>query len=186
MSDAVIQKTGIESDEWILGRSSAPVTVLEYGDFECPFCAAARPVLEGLAAENADTIRLIYRHFPIRSLHPHAQRAAEAAEAAGAQGKFWEMHDMLFAHQRRLEYDDLLEYATAIGVDTGRFDDELRSHAYLPEVKRDFRRGILDGVNGTPTIFINGVRYDGARTRDALLVAIEQLTATRDERRGAD
>jgi protein-disulfide isomerase len=185
MSDQALQKTEITADDWILGRTVAPVTLLEYGDFECPFCAAARPVLEGLVVENADTIRLVYRHFPIRTLHPHAQLAAEAAEAAGAQGKFWEMHDMLFAHQRRLEYDDLLEYAAAIAVDTGRFDDELASHVYLAEVRRDFRRGVQDGVNGTPTIFINGVRYDGPRTREAMLDAIAELTGARGRRRGA-
>ncbi|MGH7553196.1 MAG: DsbA family protein [Longimicrobiales bacterium] len=185
MSNEALQKTEITSDDWILGRSGAPVTLLEYGDFECPFCAAARPMLENLVVENPDTIRLVYRHFPIRTLHPHAQRAAEAAEAAGAQGRFWEMHDMLFAHQRRLDYDDLLEYAAAIGVDTGRFDDELASHVYLSEIRRDFRHGIRDGVNGTPTIFINGVRYDGARKREAMLDAIAELSGTRGRRRGA-
>jgi len=168
-----IQKTQIEEDDWILGNEAAPVTLLEYGDFECPYCGMARPVLEGLVAEYPEDIRLVFRHFPISTTHPHARIAAESAEAAGAQGQFWEMHDMLFTHQDQLEFEDLRRYAHALGLDVKRFDREMMDRVYEPEVRRDFRRGIQDGVNGTPSIFINGLRYDGPRDRRSILAAIE-------------
>ena len=171
--DDRIQKTQIMPDDWIRGDVEAPVTILEYGDFECPYCAMARPELESLVAAYPDDIRLVFRHFPISTTHPHAKMAAEAAESAGAQGKFWEMHDMLFTHQDRLEFEDLRRYAHALGLDLRRFDEEMREHVYEPEVRRDVRRGIQDGVNGTPTIFINGLRYDGPRDRRSILAAIK-------------
>jgi protein-disulfide isomerase len=180
MLDDRMQRTRIARDDWGLGRSDAPVTVLEYGDFECPYCGAARPPLEALVAENPDTVRLIYRHFPIANLHPHATQAAEAAEAAGAQGKFWAMHDMLFSHQDALEYEDLRVYADEIGLDLVRFDQEMEARTYQLEVLKDLRRGIQDGVNGTPAIFINGLRYDGPRDDESMLTAVFALLAARD------
>jgi protein-disulfide isomerase len=170
-----LQRTQLTEDEWSFGRPDAPVTLLEYGDFECPHCAAARPVLEGLVAEDPKAIRLVYRHFPITTIHPHSLAAAEAAEAAGAQGKFWEMHDMLFTHQQQLEDEDLRAHAAAIDLDLRRFDRDMEEHVHLDEVKRDFHRGVQDGVNGTPTIFINGLRYDGPRDRVSILAAIAAL-----------
>jgi protein-disulfide isomerase len=170
--DDRVQKTQITAEDWILGRPDAPVTLLEYGDFECPYCAMARPVLESLVMDHHDTIRLVYRHFPITTAHPHAMMAAEAAEAAGAQGKFWKMHDMLFTYQQNLEVEDLRRYAQEIGLDVVRFDRELKAHLHRDEVRLDFRRGIQDGVNGTPTIFINRLRYDGPRDRESILAAI--------------
>ena len=175
--DDRIQKTQIAGDDWIRGRADAPVTILEYGDFECPYCAMARPVLEGLVNEYSEDIRLVYRHFPITTTHPHARIAAESAEAAGAQGKFWEMHDMLFTHQDRLEFEDLRRYAQAVGLDLRRFDQEMQNRVYEDEVRRDYRRGIQDGVNGTPSIFINGLRYDGPRDYGSILAAIESRVA---------
>lgn len=186
MLDDRLQKTDISKDDWILGTPDAPATILEYGDFECPYCGMAHPVLQALIADNPDLIRLVYRHFPITNIHPHALMAAEAAEAAGAQGKFWEMHDLLFTHQDRLDYEDLLEYAEAIGLDISRFDREMRANHYREEVKRDFRRGIQDGVNGTPTLFINRLRYDGPRDYDSMMAAITViLDAERERRRAA-
>ncbi len=170
--DDRIQKTQLTAADWSLGRPDAPVTMLEYGDFECPYCAAARPVLEGLVAEKPDQVRLVFRNFPITTTHPHAFQAAEAAETAGAQGEFWKMHDMLFTHQRDLEYSDLLQYASEIGLDEARFDQEMREHRYQDKVKQDFRLGIEDGANGTPTIFINRRRYDGPRDHASMLAAI--------------
>jgi protein-disulfide isomerase len=155
-----------------LGTRGCPVTLLEYGDFECPYCAMARPVLEGLVAEYPEDIRLVFRHFPVTTTHPHARIAAESAEAAGAQGQFWEMHDMLFTHQDRLAFEDLRRYAHALGLDLSRFDQEMVARVYQAEVQRDFRRGIQDGVNGTPSIFINGLRYDGPRDRASILSAV--------------
>jgi protein-disulfide isomerase len=181
-----LQKTKIMSDDWIRGRKDAPVTILEYGDFECPYCGMAFPELEAVLEGAPDTVRLVYRHFPLTTVHPHALPAAESAEAAGAQGKFWEMHDMLFTHQDALEDENLLEYADAIGLDVARFDREMQAHTYLEKVKQDFRHGIEDGVNGTPTLFINRIRYDGPRDRVALISAIEAiLEAGRTRKRAA-
>ena len=184
MYDERIQQTPITDDDWSYGSPDAAVTMLEYGDFECPYCAMARPVLESIVAEYPDTIRLIYRHFPITTIHPHAFLAAEAAEAAGAQGTFWKLHDMLFTHQQQLEYQDLLRYAQAIGLDVARFDQELQAHSYRDAVKLDFRRGVQDGVNGTPTIFINRRRYDGPRDRISMLTVIGSLMPARSRERG--
>jgi protein-disulfide isomerase len=168
-----IQKTEIMQDDWILGDVEAPVTMLEYGDFECPYCAMARPVLEGLVVDYPDMIRLVYRHFPVTTTHPHAALAAEAAEAAGAQDRFWEMHDMLFTNQDRLEFEDLRGYAQEIGLNGARFDQEMMAHVYRDEVRQDFQRGIQDGVNGTPSIFLNGLRYDGPRDYQSILAALK-------------
>ena len=172
MYEETLQRTLIDSGDWIRGARSAPVTMLEYGDFECPHCAAARLALEGLVEAAPDTIRLVYRHFPVTSIHPHAAMAAEAAEAAGAQGRFWQMHDMIFSSQPDLEYEDLRWCAEQVGCDMVRYEDELAARAYRDEVRRDFNRGIQDGVNGTPTIFINGRRHDGPRDPTSLAAAI--------------
>ena len=175
--DDRIQKTQITPDDWIRGDVEVPVTILEYGDFECPYCGMAYPVLEALVVDYPDMNQLVFRHFPITTTHPHAGLAAEAAEAAGAQGKFWEMHDTLFTNQDRLESEDLRDYAQEIGLNMSRFDQEMKSHAHQDEVRRDFRRGIQDGVNGTPTIFLNGLRYDGPRDYRSLLSVIESLVS---------
>jgi protein-disulfide isomerase len=175
MPDGAIQRTGIDEGDWIRGATDAPVTLLEYGDFECRACGAVRPVLHGLLERNARAVRLVYRHFPITTIHPHAAMAAEAAECAGAQGKFWLMHDMIFNNQPELEYEDLRWCAEAIGLDVLRFDDEMAAHLYRDEIRRDFRRGVQDGVNGTPTIFIEGHRYDGPRDEGAMDAAIAAL-----------
>lgn len=180
-----VQRTEISEYEWILGDVNAPVTILEYGDFECPYCRAARPVLRQLVDRNEGQVRLIYRHFPITSLHPHAELAAEASEAAGSQDLFWEMHDMIFTHQNALEFDNLVSYAEAVGADATRFADELARHMYLEEVRRDFEKGIIDGVNGTPTLFINGVRYDGPREYNLMQAAID-LALEQSGARAAD
>jgi protein-disulfide isomerase len=186
MAEVNVQKTKITSEDWIRGREDAPVTILEYGDFECPYCGMAFPELEAVLEEAPDAVRLIYRHFPITTIHPHALMAAESAEAAGAQGKFWEMHDALFTHQEALEYENLLEYAEAIGLDVARFDSEMQQQIYREEVRRDFRRGIEDGVNGTPTLFFNRIRYEGPRDRVSMLAEVAAvLEAERSRKRAA-
>lgn len=185
MLDDTMQKTEILEDDWIRGAEDAPVTLLEYGDFECPYCGMVFPVLHRLVDEDAETIRLVFRHFPNTNTHPHALPAAEAAEAAGAHGKFWKMHDMLFTHQDRLEDEDLLAYADAIGLETERFARELRTRRYREEVRRDFRRGIQDGVNGTPTLFINRLRYDGPRDYASMRAVIDAILEEEQGRRRA-
>jgi protein-disulfide isomerase len=117
-------------------------------------------------------LRFAYRHFPLSTAHPHAQRAAEAAEAAGAQNQFWEMHDVLFENQQALEDEDLAEYATALNLDVAQFISDLVEHVHAPRVREDFMSGVRSGVNGTPTFFINGVRHDGAFDFETLLNAI--------------
>jgi protein-disulfide isomerase len=178
MLDHRTQRTDVTDDDWILAeRADAPVTLVEYADFECPHCGKAAPEIEAVLSANPELVRLVYRSFPLQSIHPNAVIAAEAAEAAGAQGLFWEMHAMLFGHQGALDYDSLAWYARAIGLDFSRFDREMSSHVYLDDVRRDFRMGIRDGVNGTPTLFINGLRYDGPRDRMALRAAIANRLA---------
>jgi len=157
----------------IRGAPTAPVTLVEYGDFECPHCGQAHYILDELMEQMADQVRLVFRHFPLTQIHPHAQRAAEAAEAAAAQDAFWEMHDMLFENQDALDDESLLDYAQAIGLDTPRFQAELLRSVYTPRVKEDFLSGVRSGVNGTPTFFINGRRHDGPRDLESLALAIE-------------
>ena len=152
----------------------APVLLVEYGDYECPHCQEVYPILYELKERMGNRIAYVYRHFPISRQHPNAQLAAEAAEAAAAQGKFWEMHHRLFTHQNELEFDDLLRHARAIGLDTDRFRRELEEHTYAGRVREDFLSGVRSGVNGTPTFYINGTRYDGAWDFESLLEAIEK------------
>ncbi|MBN1963570.1 MAG: Na+/H+ antiporter NhaA [Anaerolineae bacterium] len=163
-----------EPRDHIMGRADAPVTLVEYGDYECPHCRQVNPVIAELQEALGDRLRYVFRHFPIRTSHVHAQLAAEAAEAAGAQGKYWEMHALLLDHQDRLERADLLRYAAEIGLDVARFEQALDDHTHQARVREDFTDGVRSGVNGTPTFFINGARYDGAWDLESLLEAIEK------------
>ncbi|HSB00694.1 MAG TPA: Na+/H+ antiporter NhaA, partial [Anaerolineales bacterium] len=152
----------------------APVMLVEYGDYECPHCQEVYPILYELKERMGNRVAYVYRHFPISRQHPNAQLAAEAAEAAAAQGKFWEMHHRLFTHQNELGFEDLLRHASAIGLDTDLFRRELEDHTYAERVREDFLSGVRSGVNGTPTFYINGTRYDGAWDFESLLEAIEK------------
>jgi NhaA family Na+:H+ antiporter len=153
---------------------NAPVVLVEYGDYECPHCQEVYPILYELKERMGNRLAYIYRHFPISRQHPNAQLAAEAAEAAAAQGKFWEMHHQLFTHQNELGFDDLLRHASAIGLDADLFRRELEEHTYTDRVREDFMSGVRSGVNGTPTFYINGTRYDGAWDLESLIEAIEK------------
>jgi protein-disulfide isomerase len=155
------------------GPDGAPVTLVEYGDYECPHCGRAHPIVQEVRRRMGRRLRFVFRNFPLAEAHPHAVRAAETAEAAAAQGKFWEMHDMLFEHQDALEDPDLLRYAKELGLNVGRLMEELAAGTYVERVRKDFRSGVRSGVNGTPTFFINGVRHDGSWEPDALLEALE-------------
>ena len=157
----------------VLGPANAPVTLVEYGDFECPFCGRSYPAVRRIRGELGDRLRFVFRHFP-RPEHPHARHAAEAAEAASAQGHFWEMHDRLFEHQNALTDTDLAQYAADIGLDAERFRHDLTSHVFLERVQRDIQSGGHSDVHGTPTFFINGVKHEGPDTFDDLLGAIQQ------------
>jgi protein-disulfide isomerase len=155
------------------GADDAPVTLVEYGDFECPSCGAAYPVVEAVRRKMGSGLRFVFRHFPLTQMHPYAMHAAEAAEAAGAQGKFWQMHGLLFEHQDALEDADLARYAKALHLDVGRFNGDLTSEAHVARIREQVGSGIRSGVNGTPTFFINGVRYDGSWEGADLLAALE-------------
>jgi protein-disulfide isomerase len=141
------------------GDLDAPVTIVEYGDYQCPYCGAAHPVTKELI--QIERVRFVFRHFPITTLHPFAEPAAEAAEAAAAQRKFWQMHDWIFEHQDTIALDDLLAAAAELGLDVERFAADVTAHRHEPKIREDFMSGVRSGVNGTPTFFINGARFDG-------------------------
>jgi Na+/H+ antiporter NhaA len=155
----------------IRGPARAPVTIVEYGDFECPYCGQAEPVLRELLVGRGD-VRYVWRHLPLNDVHPRAQLAAEAAEAAANQGKFWEMHDLLLRNQDHLQPGDLIRYAGDIGVDTARFSDYLRKRAGAARIAEDVDSADLSGVSGTPTFFINGRRHYGSYDIGALTAAV--------------
>jgi len=156
----------------IQGPANAPLTLLEYGDFECPVCGMAYAVVKTLQQNLRHRLRFVFRHFPLTNVHPHAEHAAEAAEAAGARGAFWEMHDLLFENQEALEDEDLLEYAAALGLDTSAVLAEIEAGAYAGRLREDFMSGVRSGVNGTPTFFINGLRYEGSFDAESLMGAL--------------
>jgi protein-disulfide isomerase len=156
----------------VRGDDDAPVTLLEYGDFECPFCGQAEPAVREIVREFGDDLRYVFRHLPLADVHPRAQLAAEAAEAAGEQGKFWEMHDLLFEHQDELRPMDLVRYAEELGLDVDRFTDELRRRVYASRVVEDIDTADQSGVTGTPTFFVNGRRHQGAYDLEALSAVV--------------
>src|SRR5690242_15959775 len=165
----------ITAEDHVQGASAARVTLLEYGDFECPYSREAVKTIQILQREFGGELRFVFRHFPLTEKHPHAIQAAEAAEAAAAQGEFWSMYAMLFAHQWELVYDDLMEYAGRLGLDKTRFADALEAHRYFERVRADVATGRRHGVTGTPTFFINGHRQEGDDDVRALTSAIRKV-----------
>ena len=163
----------ISGRDHIQGPRNAEITLLEYGDYECPFCGQAFPIVKEIQRKLGDRLCFAFRHFPLTNAHPHAEHAAEAAEAAGAQGHFWEMHDTLYENQDALEDEDLFQYADALGLDAERLIREVQAGKYSPKIREDFRSGVRSGVNGTPTFFVNGERYDGAWGLEPLLATLE-------------
>ncbi len=164
----------------IQGPGDAPVTLVEYGDYECPYCGEAYPIVKQIQERMGERLRFVFRNFPISTAHPHAEFAAEAAEAAAAQDRFWEMHDHLYEHQQRLRADDLRSYAQAIELDLDLFDKELEEHVHADRVHEDFLSGVRSGVNGTPTFFINGVRHDDSYDLETLLTALNDAIGAGD------
>jgi protein-disulfide isomerase len=157
------------------GPVTAPLTLVEYGDYQCPFCGAAYPEVKKVQKELGQKLRFVFRNFPLTRIHPYAESAAETAEAASAQGKFWEMHDFLYEHQNTLNDPKIaFEFARKLGLNTERFQRELSKHAHLPRIKEDFTGGIRSGVNGTPTFYVNGVRHDADPTAKEILRALEK------------
>jgi len=173
-------------EDHVQGSDHAPVTLVEYGDFECPHCGRAHAVVQQLQRELGDALRFVFRNFPLREAHPHAEHAAEAAESVASRGgdnAFWEMHDLMFENQEALDDEDLAAYAEASGVDPAPVREDLAAGAMADRVHRDFRSGVRSGVNGTPTFFVNGQRYDGnwadAGRFAADLLALARTTAAR-------
>jgi protein-disulfide isomerase len=173
--------TKVTAEDHVRGRVDAPVTVLEYGDYECPYCRGAARDVREMLARYPDSVRFVFRNFPITQLHPHAEQAAEAAEAAEAQGKFWEMYELLLQPSSRLDLGSLLDYAAGLGLDVGRFRGEVTGHAYMAKIERDIQAGVQDGVNATPKFYVNGERIDGKvpleGLEDAIRAAVRAATA---------
>jgi protein-disulfide isomerase len=171
----------VGADDHVQGAFDAPATLVEYGDFECSYCGAAYPIVKAVVRELGTKLRFVFRNFPLLDLHPHAALAAEAAEAAGAQGGFWEMHDLLFENQGDLSARALVRYANRAVRDPARWALDVQRHAFAARVRDDFTSGLESGVQGTPTFYINGSRHDGAADAESLLSALVQ-SMNRDDR----
>jgi protein-disulfide isomerase len=168
----------VSDRDHIKGPRNASVTLVEYGDYECPYCGQAYWDLKEIEEILGDLLCFVFRNFPLTSAHPHAEHAAEAAEVAGAQGKFWQMHDVLFEHQKALEDKDLVTYSADIELDVPLFIQEMTEHRYADRVREDFLCGVRSGVKGTPTFFINGALYEGPLDLRSLLSAMEIASST--------
>jgi protein-disulfide isomerase len=162
--------TPVSANDHAQGPADAPVTLVEYGDYECPYCGLAYPIVKRVQARLGGKLRFVFRNFPLAEAHPHATAAAELAEAAAQQGKFWEMHDALYEHQRALSPPDLERLARKVGLDLDALEAVLRGGSAHQRVKADFMSGVRSGVNGTPTFFINGRRFDGDWRDEATLL----------------
>jgi protein-disulfide isomerase len=167
----------ITGEDHIRGPAEAPVTVLEYGDFECPYCRGAFRDVRLLTDQHPAEIRFVFRNFPIPQLHPHAEQAAEAAEAAAAQDKYWEMHDLLLQPYSHLDTDSLVTYAEVIGLDIPRFRRDLTDHAHLARINQDIEEGVRNGVNATPKFYVDGQRVDGKVPLEHLVELVDSAVS---------
>ena len=158
----------------IRGSIDAPITIVEYGDYECPYTGMAYPVVKEIMRQFGEKLYFVFRNFPLREIHPHAQHAAEAAEAAATQDKFWQMHDYLFKHQKALDDHHLVEYAQKVGLDIEKFKQEMSGHVYAPLINESLKNGSNSGVKGTPTFFVNGIRYEDSWDLDTFSNLLEK------------
>ncbi len=170
----------VDPADHVRGPADAPVTIIEYADFQCPHCGQAAASLRDVLHQRADVVRLVFRHFPVVNVHPYAEMAAETAEAAGGRDRFWQVHDWLFDHQEQLDPVHLSLGAQQAGVDVDALSAEVNAHHWLDRVRADFVGGIRSGVNGTPTFFVNGVRHEGGYALADLLAAIDAAATTGD------
>jgi protein-disulfide isomerase len=168
----------VTARDHVQGPKTAPVTLVEYGDFECPYCAAAHVIVKKVRQIMGDQLRFVFRHFPLTQIHPHAESAAEASEAAGAQDQFWKMHDLLYENQPLLDPPHLVMFAEELHLDLKRFARELEEGIYRERVREDFLSGVRSGVNGTPAFFINDLRYDGSWDIEPLTEALESAATS--------
>jgi protein-disulfide isomerase len=169
----------INKNDHVLGPSDAPVSMVEYGDFECPHCAAAHLVLKNVLKRMGPRLRFVYRHMPLTQVHPNAELAAEASEAAGAQGKFWQVHDALFEHQLQLSPVLIPILAERLGLDMKRIVEDLAARRYRDKVREDFMGAVRSGAAGTPTFFINGERHEGGYDETSIVAALDVAARTR-------
>jgi protein-disulfide isomerase len=163
----------VQAADHVIGADHAPVTIVEYGDFECPNCKQAAPAVKLLLERFASRIRFVFRHFPLEEVHPHALAAAEAAECAGGQGKFWEMHDLLFENQGHLKLNQLQGYAERLELDMARYIGEMDDHVYLQRIREHMEGARRSGVRGTPAFFVNGHIQDVSFGIRSLFDAVE-------------
>lgn len=173
--DVYLLSRPVNENDHIQGADAAPVTLLMYGAYECPHCVEGNRIVKQIQQELREKLRFVFRHFPRANVHPHAEAAAEVAEAAGEQGKFWEMHDKLFENYNRLDGDHLVGYAEELGLDMERFDRAITGRVYIKKVREDLQSGFESGVKGTPTYFINGVKHNGTGELNVLLAAIQNI-----------
>jgi protein-disulfide isomerase len=177
--DAPRATIAVESDDPALGAATAPVTIVEFSDFQCPFCQRVAPTLKKLRETYGDKVRIVWKDFPLTSIHPQAFKAAEAAQCAREQGKFWEYHDRLFANQQALQVEALKQYAAQLGLDAGKFDACVDSAKYAERVQAQMQVGTDLGVNSTPAVFVNGRLLSGAQPYETFAQVIdEELTRT--------
>jgi protein-disulfide isomerase len=162
----------------IQGPIEAPIKLIEYGDYECPYCGEAYPIVKAIQQRLGDQLCFAFRNFPLANAHPHAEHAAEAAEASDEHGRFWEMHDLLYEHQDALEDEDLAQYASDLGLDGRRLISEIENEAHLYRIREDFSSGAHNGVNATPTFFVNGVRYDGPIDFESMMAYFVRVVET--------
>ena len=174
-------KVQVTEADHIQGSESAPVTLVEYGDYECPHCGHAHLILRKVQRRYGERLRFVFRNFPLTEIHPMAEPAAEVAEFAAVHGKFWEMHDAIFENQDELSVDLLAELAGELGLSQSKLAAALAEHEYLPKIKHDFMGGVRSGVNGTPTFFINGIRHDGPFEFEDLVEAIDEQLSRREK-----
>ena len=167
----------LRDSDHVLGPADAPVTVVEYGDYECPYCRGAARDVHLLLDQHPGEIRFVFRNFPIPQVHPHAEQAAEAAEAAAAQGKFWEMYDLLLRPASLLDLRSLLGYAERLGLDIARFENDVAGNIYASKIESDVQEGLRNGVNATPKFYVDGRRIDGKVPLEGLAAAVRSAIA---------
>ena len=168
----------VSAHDHLLGRVDAPLTLVQYGDFQCPHCARAFPVVLEIANELKDSLALAFRHFPLHDIHPFAQRTAEAAEAAASQGQFWAMARLLYENQDRLDEEGLIRCARKADLSSKRFRKEMASGVHAPRIRADYLGGVRSGVKGTPTFFINGKLYEGGQDSSSFIAELLKVART--------
>ena len=173
--DVTRLKFPVGKQDFISGPEKAKITLVEYGDYQCPYCGQAYPIIKKIQEKLGDDLRFVFRNFPLAEMHPYAMNAAEASLSAGDQGKFWQMHDSLYEHQNALDDKYLVQYAEKLGLDTYKFKNDLRNQKYSSRIEEDFLSGVRSGVNGTPTFFINGIRHNGSFEFEPFLSILKKM-----------